>query len=231
MTGRERLAAASRGGEVDRKPVLRWQSGLGAGPLADSVSDGFVATTPEEALEVMKQRPDAAVILTVLSPLGHELKTPRNLLGLLHDSPEEGEALLMECAEKTRGALSQAMDLGLDGIAYILAGASPSVTTPMQYGGHFLELDREILDSVREARFNLLWVRGDSEPYLDFVIDLPAHAFAWDMARTGIPPQAMREARGGAIAGGHPDADILLVDELIDSSSQLGVFAAPEALI
>ncbi|MCG9894538.1 MAG: hypothetical protein MH204_03565, partial [Fimbriimonadaceae bacterium] len=108
--------------------------------------------------------------------------------------------------------IDAALSARADGVCYVLAGANPASSTPMQYGGHFLEVDREILTDCQDAAFNLLWVRGKEEPYLDFVIDLPAHAFAWDMVATGITPSAMKQARGGAVAGAHPEADIYLVD-------------------
>ena len=61
--------------------------------------------------------------------------------------------------------------------------AVPDSTTPMQYGGHFLEIDRRLLSS--DALFNVIFVQGPSEPYAVFVSDLPAQAFAWD-SRSGL---------------------------------------------
>jgi hypothetical protein len=169
----------------------------------------MIASSPREAVQFLAESPDALVIVEVHSPLGHELAEPKNLLDLLHDDPAEGEALLFTRAAQTRSSIEEALEAGADGVVYRLAGAMPSVTTPMQYGGHFLEVDREILAGLAEARFVLLYVEGQEEPYLDFVIDLPAHAFGWDAA-SGIPPSAFRSAREGALAGAHPDADILL---------------------
>lgn len=210
MTGRERLTAASRGGAVDRKPVLVWGR--------DSQADGMIASSPREAVQFLAESPESLVLVEVLSPLGHELAEPRSLLDLLHDDPSQGEALLSDRAAQTRTSIQEALEAGADGVAYRLAGAMPSVTTPMQYGGHFLEVDREILSDLAEARFVLLYVEGQEEPYLDFVIDLPAHAFGWDYA-SGIPPAAIRSAREGALAGAHPEADILLAHNFSQASA------------
>jgi hypothetical protein len=79
----------------------------------------------------------------------------------------------------------------------------------MEYGGHFLEVDRQLLSGVIDARFNALYVRGGSEPYIDFVSDLPAHAFAWD-PQSGVTVAQVREVRQGALASTDKDADIEL---------------------
>lgn len=224
MTGRERLVAAGRGGHVSPKPVLVWPSQPGETP--DPRADGWVVDSHDEAASILAAHPDLLVLVTVLSPLGQDLAGPKTLLKALADDPAEGETALEACADQTRRDIAAALEAGADGVVYCLAGAYPSCTTPMEYGGHFLEVDRAILSEAAEARFNVLWVRGKDQPYLDFVIDLPAHAFAWDMTATGMAPGGFRSARNGAIGGAHPDADIFLVHSFEAAEAWL---ASPEA--
>ncbi len=79
----------------------------------------------------------------------------------------------------------------------------------MQYGGFYLERDRELLEEAKDATFNLLWIDAGEEAYLDFVSDLPAHAFAWDIDATDVSVVQMRAMRPGALAAEDPTADFL----------------------
>ncbi len=56
-------------------------------------------------------------------------------------------------------------------ILYVLRGAEPEFSTPMQYGGLFLEQDRALLQSVG-GRNVVLRVEGGDEVYMDFLEDL-----------------------------------------------------------
>ena len=76
----------------------------------------------------------------------------------------------------------------------------PAISTPMQYGGFYLEHDRALLAEIEDARLNVLSVEGGPEPYLDFVADLPSHVLAWDVPATGIVAAAVRPMRRGALA-------------------------------
>jgi hypothetical protein len=141
--------------------------------------------------------------------LGRAIRDGVNIVPELHADIDRGTELLNGLAQETREEMHGALERGADGVFYILDGAYPGVTTPMEYGGHFLELDRHLLTEVMDARFNVLFVRGEREPYLDFVSDLPAHAFAWD-PRSGVSIEYVRSIRKGALAAAGEGADILL---------------------
>lgn len=217
MTSRERLTAAGRGEESDQKPRIVWPKLLPQTPTSEV--DAWVVDAPHEFAEAKSLCGGSAVLCSVLSPYGWAIKNGSKLMSLLESDPLAGDAELLELKEKTLAEARRVMDEGADGICYVLAGATPEHTTPMQYGGFLLDLDREILDEFNTALFNMVWVRGKSEPYLEFVADLPAHALSWDMQATKIEPSAIRPYRTGAIAGTEPDCDLLLLDRVIGLDS------------
>ncbi len=200
MTGRERITAAARGGEVDRRPTV---SAFGATP------GDAIAVALAEVSATIEKHPDSAVVCAVLSPLGRAIKNGLHIVQELHADIDKGTSLLNVLAEETRIEMHSALEHGADGVFYVLDGAYPSFTTPMEYGGHFLELDRHLLTEVIDARFNVLFVCGEKDPYIDFVCDLPAHAFAWD-PRSGVTVGYVRSMRLGALAATGDEADILL---------------------
>ena len=143
---------------------------------------------------------ECAVLSFVMSPLGRALNRDEDILSLLTKDPTKGAERLAALEDQTREEMTSSLDGGADGVFYFLDGASPSHSTPMEYGGHFLEIDRRLLQEFAHATFNLLYVSGKSEPYIDFVSDLPAHGFAWDQA-SGITAQEVRSMRQGALMG------------------------------
>jgi hypothetical protein len=128
----------------------------------------------------------------------------------LAEEPKKGEKLLDGLIAKTKAEIKRAFDGGADGVLYLLYGARGLHTTPMEYGGHYLERDRELLSEVSDAKFNMIFVVGEDDAYLDFVSDLPAHAFGWDSAATGTSVEQLRAMRAGALATNSFDADIEL---------------------
>ena len=78
----------------------------------------------------------------------------------------------------------------------------------MQYGGYYLERDRELLQEIEAARLNVLCVVGDEEVFIDFVSDLPAQVFAWDSRATSVSSAYVRELRKGAQASADPGSEI-----------------------
>lgn len=200
MTGRERITAAARGGDVDQRPTI---SAFGGGP-ADAI-----AVPAAELGHAIDANPDSAVLATVLSPLGRALERELHIMNELHGDVDKGNELLTKLVDETQQEMHSSLEHGADGVFYVLDGAHPGVTTPMEYGGHFLEVDRQLLNSVIDARFNVLYVRGESEPYIDFVSDLPAHAFAWD-PRSGVSVAQVRQMRQGALAAAETGAEIEL---------------------
>ncbi|MCB8932001.1 MAG: hypothetical protein H6534_01040 [Chthonomonadaceae bacterium] len=206
MTARERLTAASRGGPTDRRAVLLWPSG--------SRSDAEIVPV-DEVGAALSEDPDRMVLAHVLSPFGRALADGFPLNELLTADPVAGQRKLEGYLGETRQDLHTAMEFGADGVFYQLEGAHPAAATPMQYGGFYLELDRALLGEVGEARLNVMYVAGGPEPYLDFVADLPAHLFAWDVETSGIAADAVRPMRKGALAASDPAAEVLFADDWV----------------
>ena len=211
MTPRERLTAVARGGAADRRPVVLFPG------CQDERADATVVA-PSDVASCLERSGEQAVLGHVVSPLGKAMRAGLALTRLLSDDLEAGARQLEELTEQTRSEMKEALDQGADGVFYELDGAYPSQTTPMEYGGHFLEVDRQLLEEVKGARFNVLYVCGDKDPYVDFVIDLPAHAFAWDTT-SGVEFAEVRRQRDGAIAGKHPKADLLLVESFEEAEA------------
>ena len=192
MTSRERLVAAARGGSPDQTPII------GQDALLVSLND---------LTSTRSKHPDQAVIAVVPAPLTQALRKSQNIFTLLESDPEAGNRALDELVASTQVAMNDALHAGADGICYLIEGAHPAASTPMQYGGFFLERDRELLAAVAEATFNIVAIAGTEEPYIDFVSDLPAHAFAWQ-TESGWTPAQVAELRNGALAADHPEAQI-----------------------
>jgi hypothetical protein len=210
------MVAAARGGGVDRKPVIRW-------PGAGEPTDVRVVRGTSDAVRRTRAEVDTAtpLLAEVQNPFGLALERGIDINQALRDDPEHGSLLLDGLEEEVRGRAMDSLGAGADGVLYRLHGAHPRHCTPMQYGGHYLERDRAILDSVREASFNLLFVVGDEETYFDFVSDLPAHAFGWDREASGAPVSLIRAMRGGALAASDPEADIELITGVPSVAAQL----------
>lgn len=108
---------------------------------------------------------------TVLNPFGRALDEGLNLNELLGEDPVSGSAHLDRLCRLTAADCAAAQS----GIRYRLIGADPAFCTPMQYGGFYLERDREILEGAKQRGYLEIDVDGD-EPYLDFIVDLPCDA-------------------------------------------------------
>jgi hypothetical protein len=191
MTSRERLIAAARGSAVDRKPVICWPE-----PCVES--DATIGPGS----------PDQIRLAQVINPFGQALKHGVEVWDTLAEEPRRGEKILDGLVDMTRAEIQAAFDHGADGIVYLLYGARGLHTTPMEYGGHYLERDRELLAEVQDATFNMIFVVGEDDAYLDFVSDLPGHAFAWDAVATQVSVNDLRAMRPGALAANSPEADI-----------------------
>lgn len=71
-----------------------------------------------------------------------------------------------------------------EGYLYWIGAATPEWTTPMQFGGYFLEREREVLDSLVGSGKPVILALTGSEPYLDFISALPATAIAVSLSET-----------------------------------------------
>lgn len=141
-----------------------------------------------------------AQLCRVKSPLARALASGEEIVELLDTDVEQGAERLRELTEATRNEMAEAVSVHADGIVYELDGAYPSVSSPMQYGGHFLEIDRALLAEAKQSTATVLWVRGEDSPYIDFVSDLPSHVFVWDSG-AGVTVEEVAELRTGALAG------------------------------
>lgn len=106
---------------------------------------------------------------TVLGPFARLQERGLDIYALNDADPSaasgEIEAVCAEILEELRMAPGD--------IVYVLRGAEPEYSTPMQYGGLFLEQDRALLQSV-QGRNVTLRIEGGDEVYMDFLEDLPS---------------------------------------------------------
>lgn len=200
MTDRERILLLTEGKSIDRKPIISW-------PCPDQAPSGVIVHMPNQALI---PEDDLLLLAEVVNPFGLAIERGLDLNALLKSDPEGGATKLDELIASVKATIDDVLSRGADGILYRLHGASPEWCTPMQYGGYYLERDRELLQQASRAKFNWLFVAGDSEVYFDFVSDLPAQAFAWDGPTTGVTATQMREIREGLLASADEASDILL---------------------
>ncbi len=193
MTPRERVVAASRGGVVEG-PVRAGRAG----------ADLIVC----ESTERLAPLSDRMQVVELLNPFGRARLSGLDINRLLADDPAEGAKELERLAVQTHAQIVQSLESGADGVFYRVVGATPDASTPMEYGGHHLEIDRAILVEFEDA-FNVLFVEG-TDPYLDFVSDLPARFFGWEVEKSPMTVGEVRTLRQGALIAAHPDADVVL---------------------
>jgi hypothetical protein len=195
VNSRELAIAAIRGGAVERKPVLSF----------DSVGD--ILIHQDLSAERNHERID---LFLVSNPFGLAKQNGTDLNQLLEEDIESGSEKLSNYAESVRNLIQNALDCGFDGVFYVLQGARGSESTPMQYGGHYLELDRQILSEFSESVLNCVFVVGHDDVYIDFVSDLPAHLFAWDADASTFDSKYVRTLRSGAQASSDPESEVFL---------------------
>lgn len=147
----------------------------------------------------------------VHNPLFRSVQKGLDLGSLAESNPSEADDVLSQLVQSAISEVDHAVEHGCLGILYNLFGASPEHSTPMQYGGLFLERDREILNYAESRVCTLIHVAPNPESYLDFVSDLPGDLFAWDDEITGVSAESMRKFRSGALATFGPGGDIRLI--------------------
>ena len=143
----------------------------------------------------------------VLNPFGRALAAGENLNSVYEASLEVGEARLEAYVDATRRDLAQDGD-----VLYRLVGADPTLSTPMQYGGLYLERDRDLLTGL-SGGFHALYVDAPGEAFLDVVCDLPVDVFLWDDRATQTAAASLRVMRAGPMGCKGPDAEFRLVGE------------------
>lgn len=203
MTGKERFVAVASGQPADRTPIVVW-------PDPDQRSDVAVVRVAR-IHDAHATNPGKAVLAEIVNPLGRAIARSITLPKTLRESPEDGQAKLQQLVEETRADIDLALAAGADGIFYRLEGAHPPVTTPMEYGGFFLEADRQLLQSAESGKANVLFAHGTAD-YFEFLTDLPAHVFAWDRELAGDVLERVRSMRKGPLACMDGRADVILTD-------------------
>ena len=177
-----------------------------------------MVTSSEEAVAAIHELPGTPVLVEVQNPFGEAIDAEIDLNAEFDRGPAYGEHAFRGLFDKTEEKIAEALEVGADGIFYRLFGAEPNLSTPMQFGGLYLEQERELLKEIMEARFNVLYVEGGEGAYLDVVSDLPAHAFGWDEDRTAIPAGEVRKFRQGALACGLLSEDPLRLFRSVGSA-------------
>jgi len=210
MTSLERLLAAADCRPTDRPARLAWF-------VEDALADATVSKAASKG---------PVVLADVPNPFGLALRRGIDLNKALKDDPSVGGAVLDELVDEVRKTISDGLDGGADGIFYRLHGATPRHCSPMQYGGYYLERDRELLSEQPSSVLKVLFIAAEDEPYVDFVSDLPAQVFAWDVALTNITAADVRAARQGAVASSDPTSEICLV---IGKERYLDTLERPES--
>jgi hypothetical protein len=145
------------------------------------------------------------------------------ILAKCHEHPEAGAELVAGYVDATAKDIAITED-DSQAIWYVLGGCEPAYSTPMQYGGLFLEWDRELLTRANETQKVFLHAAAGKDAYLDFIADLPATCFVWDDVATGVSLSEMRSMRGGLLACSDPNADLVLsAEKLMRLANQKGV--------
>jgi hypothetical protein len=199
LNARERFLAASRGGEVDSKPTLAWPFGESDLVVAETIEDVRTLSGGEKP-----------VLYLLNNPFGASLADRVALNDLHVESPAAGSDKVAEYVSRLTEEGRASLEAGADGVFYLLQGARGAFCTPMQYGGYYLEADREILTELADANFNFIFVAGNDDVYIDFVSDLPAHFFAWDAEASTFDASYVRTLRSGALASSDPSSEVLL---------------------
>lgn len=172
--------------------------------------ESLQATTFEQA--IAENFPPSRTLIEVVSPFGRAELQGIDLNQELYDNPEKGEERLNDLAIQTQIEIARALEAGFKGILYRLIGAEPSKCSPMQYGGHFLEVDREILSKFEQAGTRVVFVEGE-EMYFDFVSDLPCEFMGWDTSLNDLSLNEAKEMRPTGFVLDHTDADLKLISK------------------
>jgi uroporphyrinogen-III decarboxylase len=149
-----------------------------------------------------------ALLVEVPNPFGRAWVRNIDLNELLKTNPAEGVRLLIQFVEAAKIAMAKSLEAGADGVLYRLHGANAAHCTPMEYSGHYLEHDRELLKGIGSAKANMIFLVGDTDLYFDLVSDLPAHLFGWDDRTSGISTAHGRAIRQGPVATFSDTADV-----------------------
>lgn len=135
------------------------------------------------------------------------LRTPGlDLLGLLKRDPTSGH----EWIERESARIVAECE-GADEVFFRVAGADPAHASPMEYGGFLVPAESRVLEKVKASR--VVWIEPALETYFDFLADIPADCFGWDLA-FGPSVAEMRSLRPGRLMADSDEADIRLASKV-----------------
>jgi hypothetical protein len=143
-----------------------------------------------------------AILFEIANPLGASIADGSELVSILAIDPGDGEVQLAEYERHCADAIQWVNTSACHGVYYRLSGASEEFATPMQYGGHFLEIDRRLLSQLVDHMLVMAHIEGGDGLYLDSVSDLAVDFLAWDDARWNTSAAVVRGMRQGAVALG-----------------------------
>jgi hypothetical protein len=208
MNSRERITALIRGGNSD---VPAWFAYFRNEKFDDLLKfaelqkpDAIILphhSNVRKALDVLGGE-GPVILVETLNPFGLCLSENVDINEELRNNPVNGNEILGEMVSRVSGYIDEIMSSGADGVFYRLIGAEPKYTSPMQYGGYYLEHDNNLLSRVTDARCNVLFVEGGEDVYMDFVHDIPASLLAWDENSSGLTLDDVKQYHGGALACG-----------------------------
>ena len=115
--------------------------------------------------------------------------------------------MLSECIEASLSDIATAKVNGADGILFVVCGANEKRCSPMQYGGLYLERDREVLLEASKWAFVISFVVGAESTYLDIVSDLPSDVLGWSVEATNYSLAEMKFMRSGPTCTSDPNSE------------------------
>ncbi len=204
MIPRERITVTARGGIVDRPPWFVWEPSASFQALLSFARrwspDLLVAKDVSDAQALLRELPEEgpAVLVEVQNPFLLAVASGVILGQSFWHCPVRGSEEFQQFTQRVREHIQSALDAGVDGVFYRLGGANPQQASPMEYKGLYFEHDYALLSEISEARFNVLFVEGEEDPYIDLVNDLPASALMWEDDEAWAP-EKVREIHPRAL--------------------------------
>lgn len=134
-------------------------------------------------------QPDQYQVVEVHGPLGrHDLQQVWSV------DPFEGAKQTEAIADTVVEECRCAAQTDACAILYRLYGAAPSMATPMEYGGRYLEEDRRILAAAGDMPV-IVDVLGEAEIYLDCISDLSFDAWTWRLTADNPQPESTQSLK------------------------------------
>ena len=135
-------------------------------------------------------------VMTVFTPLAiaaRLVESDQAMLEHLHEYPKEVHAALQSITESFRAYVTECLNAGVDGIFFATTSwASHDLITDEEYQEFGRPYDLRVLETAKEASFNILHVCKDNN-MLQSLADYPVHALNWDTQSDTNP--SLEEAR------------------------------------